>query len=93
MTKLKCSCCKKYKECGSLLSEEDKKFVRIVIMNSTIRRNKMKVTKEALETLENIVSELPNDIICYRGIPITEFDKCDLVKICKLIYFDKQKRK
>ena len=44
------------------------------------------VTPLVLAMLKKIVSQLPvpDNIPTFRGVPITEFEKSDLVAICKL---------
>lgn len=46
------------------------------------------VTPHILVCLKNMVSKIPDDMPTFRGIPIIEFEKSDLVNICKLFAND-----
>ena len=40
--------------------------------------------QRALKSLDNMIEKIPNDVPTFRGIPVSEFDKEPLIKICKV---------
>ena len=42
------------------------------------------ITPHTLHVLNQIVAKLPDDVPTFRCIPITEFEKDDVIKICRI---------